>query len=148
MARFSPNHISKISSCGLLFILFVALTSCSQQPKANLIPAKGTVLINGQPAANIMVQCSPKTLDEEVVAPTSQGLSDESGNFILLTTKNENGALPGIHNCKLFDILEDRPAQGEESTSPSRLASRFSNKGVEIEIVAGKEVIIEAVGPE
>ncbi len=130
--------------CGLLGACAVALmiSGCGGN-KAKLVPAEGVVLIDGQPAEGIMVQFVPVTLDEAIDAPTSQAITDAEGKFVLQTMDNRPGAVPGPHKVTLIDSLEDRPAQGEESSRPPRIDPKYTTQGLDIEIVEGQPIEIK-----
>lgn len=129
----------------LLVLFSVALSGCAGTKDPELVaPVTGIVNINGEPAAGIMVQFVPDITDESIVVATSQGLTDESGKFILNTTRGTPGAWPGPHRVTLVDTLEDRPAQGQESTVQSRLDPTFASKALKIEVKAGEQIVIEA----
>ena len=134
----------------LLFVLPVSiflLAGCGGKPKAKLIPAKGVVRINGKPAAGIMVRSAPVILDQEIFAPSSQGLTDEEGRFVLTSDGDQPGAYPGKHRISLFDTLEERPAQGEVASKPPRLDPKFATGAIEVTVSEGKDLEIEATGP-
>ncbi len=129
---------------GLLSTCFLA--GCGGQ-HVKLVPVTGTVKIDGKPAANIMVMFAPSVVDESIVAPTSQAVTDDSGEFELYTSKNEQGAVEGMHFVSLFDTEEERPAQGEVSTKPLRLHPKFASRAITIEVVEGNPLVLEAAGP-
>lgn len=132
-----------LKHCGLWAACLVALMVCGcGGSKAKLVPAEGVVLIDGQPAEGIMVQFVPVTLDEAVDAPTSQAITDAEGKFVLHTMDNRPGAVPGPHKVTLIDSLEDRPAQGEESSRPPRIPPMYTTQGLDIEIVEGQPIEI------
>ena len=131
----------------LLGSLVGLMPGCSE-PKAELIPASGIVKIDGEPAAGIMVQFVPDTIDETKLAPTSQALSDDEGKFDLFTLQNEKGAIAGPHRVSLIDTLEERVPQGQEATQPKRLASKFATGAITVNVEAGKEIMLEATGPK
>lgn len=125
-------------------LVVVFLFGCAPKEPDLVAPVTGIVNINGEPAGGIMVQFVPDITDETIVVATSQGLTDDSGKFILNTTRGNPGAWPGPHRVTLVDTLEDRPAQGQESTSPSRLDPSFTSQALKIEVKAGKQIVIEA----
>lgn len=129
-----------LTACALLY------TGCGK-PSADLIPAVGTVSIDGKPADAIMVQFLPKTLDPNAIAPSSQAITDEDGNFELRTTDNVVGAMAGRHMVRLYDTLEERVAQGQKRTKPLRLDPIFSTGKLAIEVVEGEVIKIDAHGP-
>ena len=135
MTRFCP-----------ILIVTILLAGCGPTPP-KLVPVTGTVIIDGQPAANIHVMFVPKTVDETVNAPSSNGLTNSEGVFTLKTADNLEGAIPGEHLVTLLDTEEERPAQGETATKPPRLAPRFATDGVTVEVVEGQPIEIKATGP-
>jgi len=116
--------------------------------KAELVPVTGTVTIDGKAAADIMVTFVPNTVDESVIAPTSQAVSDASGNFDLFTTKNERGAIVGEHVVSLLDTTEERPVQGETATTLSRLDPKFASGAIKVTVKEGEPIKLEATGPD
>ena len=136
-----PYVLTALTTCALLS------AGCGK-PSANLIPAVGTVSIDGKPADAIMVQFLPKTLDPNAIAPSSQAITDEAGNFELRTTDNNVvGAVAGRHTVRLYDTLEERVPQGKTRTKPLRLDPSFSSGSMVVEVVEGEAIEIEAHGP-
>ena len=127
-------------------ICLCSLAGCGT-PEVKLVPATGTVTINGRPAEGVMVQFMPNVVDETIKAPTSQGVSGEGGKYELFTLDNQPGAVPGRHRVSLFDTLESRGAQGAKGGRPSRLDANFASGGLEVTLVEGEETPIEATGP-
>lgn len=125
----------------------VCLLSGCGAAKVDLVPVTGKVLIDGKPAANIVVMFTPKIVDENVVAVTSQGTTNENGEFELFTVKNEPGAMPGVHRVSLIDAEEERAGQGEEETKPLRLDPSFASGKLELTVIANTPLTIEANGP-
>lgn len=128
--------------CGLLL-----MAGCGSE-EVVLVPVAGVVKIDGEPAADIMVQFVPEVIDEKVVAPTSQGLSNAEGKFELFTLQNEKGAIEGPHRVSLIDIHEERVPQGQVAENPPRLDSRFSTGAISVEVKSGEELTLEASGPK
>lgn len=128
-------------------LLFSTMHGCSE-PTVELIPVSGIVKIDGEPANGIMVMFVPNTLDETVVAPTSQALSNDEGKFELYTLQNEKGAVPGAHRVSLIDTFEERVPQGEVATQPPRLATKFATGSISVNLKLGEEVVLDATGPK
>jgi hypothetical protein len=117
-----------IRICSVLLML-VVITGCAE-PQAKLIPARGTIKINGKPAGNISIQFLPDVKEKEVGAfPSSLAISKDDGSFELATHDNQPGAVPGKHKVILNDIDEERPEQGKERTKPIRLDASYSVAG-------------------
>ena len=94
----------------LLSVLAAGLIGCGKS--VQLAPAKGVVRIDGQPAADVMVQVMPD-ITKNGQGPTSQGVSNASGEFVLQTVDGKPGASLGDSIAIFVDTVEDRPAQGE-----------------------------------
>lgn len=122
------------------------LSGCNSQ-NVTLVPADGILTIDGQPTGGIMVQFVPDVLDDEIEAPTSQGLSNPDGTFELFTLKNQPGAIEGDHRVSLFDTEEERPEQGEVATRPLRLDPKFSQGQLRVRVVKGQKLNIQATSP-
>lgn len=116
---------STLATC----VLACLLVGCSE-PKAKLVPAKGTITIKGKPAANISIQFLPDVTEStEGVWPSSMAVSKEDGSFELMTVDNQAGACLGKHKIILVDAEEERVAQGEQRTKPIRLDPSYSVAG-------------------
>jgi hypothetical protein len=102
----------------------MATLGCNKE-EVKLVPAEGTVLIDGQPAANISVQFMPDIM-KGGKGPTSYGITDGNGKFRLKTHAGKDGAAAGPHNIVLADLDEERPPQGTESRKLPRLDSKYS----------------------
>ena len=132
-----------------LLLLVPTLIGCGDAGVPKLVPVSGVVKINGEPAAGIMVNFVPETLDENAVTRSSMAISGEGGKFVLNTTKNEPGAMPGPHFVTLIDTLEERVPQGESPTRPPRLDPKFNSTGeIRVTVEEGKSIDIEATGPK
>lgn len=126
--------------------MVVGTMGCESKPKYQLIPAKGIVMIDGKPAADIAVQFQPD-IEAKTSGPTSQATSGPDGRFELRVLQtNELGAVAGNHRVTLFDTTEERPAQGETATRPPRLSPKFSMNvtGLRVYVEKDKEVVLEA----
>jgi hypothetical protein len=125
----------------------LVLAGCGQS--YTLVPASGTLKIDGKPAGNIMVQFMPDA-SKGCEGPTSSGISDASGRFELTTLDNRPGAVVGEHVVLLIDQDEDRPEQGEESQRPSRLSSSYATErgGLRVKVAEGEEIVLNAVSVE
>ncbi len=141
---FSMDRKSRVMrSINWIWLAVVLAVGCGK-PSVELVPATGTVTIDGQPAAGIMVQFMPAVVDETVVAPTSQGLTDAEGKFELYTLQNEPGAVPGPHRVSLYDTEEERLEQGQEATKPRRLDPKYASGYLNAEVEAGEPIQLNA----
>jgi hypothetical protein len=123
-----------------VFLALIALTTsagCGSSPP-KLVPAEGVILIDGEPAADISVQFLPDEIEGEK-RPTSYGVTDSEGRFVLKTYEQGEGAVVGGHSVILVDTLEERPEQGQELSAPPRLDSRYATitAGLRAEVTDG-----------
>lgn len=128
-----------------LILLAISCIGCgSSEPE--LVAVQGVVQIDGKPADGIMVRFIPNVVDETVKAPSSQAITDADGKFELYTTDNKPGAFVGKHKVALVDTLIERVAQGESSSKPLRLSSKFSQLGaIEVDIKGPQsDLVLEA----
>jgi hypothetical protein len=96
---------------GLLLVGLVA--GCG--PRYKLIPAQGILKIDGQPAAEINVMFMPDSVGEgKGFGPTSYGMTDQSGRFVLRTTDGREGAVVGRHRVILSDTTIEQLSQERE----------------------------------
>ena len=132
----------------LFLLLLAALLFAGCGKKIDVVPAKGKVLIDGEPAANIVIMFTPKITEEGVPAVTSQATTNENGEFELYTVENKPGAMPGPHMVSLVDGEMERSAQGADDESSSRLNAMYDTQRIEVTITEGQDITIEAKGPE
>jgi hypothetical protein len=112
-------------------------------PKFELTPVKGVVKIDGQPAPDVMVQVMPD-IAKNGQGPTSQAISNASGEFTLATIDGKPGAAVGESVAIFIDTVEDRPAQGEVGKPPRFPSSYATAKGgIPVKIEAGKDLVFE-----
>jgi len=132
-----------IASLFGLALLLCLSTGCFRGGNYELVPVEGVVTINGEPAENIMVQFMPNAL-EETEGPTSEAITGPDGKFVLKTVDQREGAVVGRHVVVLFDMEEDRPAQGEPLEHEPRISSRYNTAagGIKVEVKPGEPVNI------
>ena len=69
-----------------------------------------------------------------------------------MTVDKRPGASAGSHVVVLFDLEEDRPEQGQESTKPPRMSSTYATEkgGLRVTVVAGQplDLDIPSVAPQ
>jgi hypothetical protein len=125
----------------------VGAVGCNRSDPFTLVPVSGTLKIDGEPAANILVQFMPDA-SRGTTGPTSSGVTDAGGHFELTAGDQGAGASAGSHVVVLFDLEEDRPEQGEQSTKPSRLSSAYATEkgGVRVAVAAGQSVVLDIPG--
>lgn len=117
----------------LSLILFSGCGRAEKEPE--LAHAEGIVKINGQPAANILVQFLPKVKEGDP-GPTSAGVTNEEGAFHLETADGKDGAVVGLCKVLFVDMAEERVPQGV-TPKPARIPSSMAVPGprtMEVEV--------------
>lgn len=142
------NHVS-VQMCFLRFgfaaVVAASLVGCSEEIVKAVIPAEGTLTIDGVGAANVMVRFVPdgNEIDGNL---SSSAVTDEQGHFRLVATDGRDGAMPGSGHVLLVDLNEERPAQGEEATTLPRFPSGLgvlTPQSMIAEIVANQPLTIQ-----
>jgi hypothetical protein len=139
--RFFPRTAQIAAVLGV--VALAALSGCSNTGSVELAPAQGVVTINGQPAANVMVQFLPQVKKGEL-GPTSSGVSGQKGEFELVTQDGKPGAMVGACKVLLTDMEEERPAQGQTAVKRPRIPSDYTTvnpRTIEVEVKPGGEPI-------
>ena len=110
-----------------LAVCLAMIGGCGKsKPPIKIVPATGTVTINSQPAGNILVQTLPDAA-RGTKGPTSTGITDERGRFVLTTPDGVQGAVVGPCHILLSDLTEERTPQGETPVAVvPRLSPRYS----------------------
>lgn len=128
----------------LITVMSVALVGCGKGGgKYELTPAKGIVRIDGKPAPDVMVQVMPD-ITKNGQGPTSQGVSNASGEFVLQTVDGKSGASVGESIAIFVDTVEDRPAQGEVGKPPRFPGTYTTAKGgIPVKIEPGKDLVFD-----
>jgi hypothetical protein len=94
----------------------------------------GTVKLDGQPLEGANVTFWP--IDAENDRPSS-GVTDSSGQYRLMYTADESGALIGQHKVEISTAVSS-----EEGTTPERLAARYnSSTELTAEVTSGRNTI-------
>lgn len=102
----------------------VMVSGCAEKPQIRMVYASGSVKIKGAPAENVMVQCMPDGID----GPTSSGITDQDGRFVLKTDDGLEQAVVGKCKITLVDMNEGRAAQGE-AAPPPRISAQYTIAG-------------------
>jgi hypothetical protein len=100
-----------VARLGLVLLPILVLVGCSRAPSYTQNESvEGTVTLDGQPVANVVVQFVPN-IDPEVQAPMSSGSTDEKGHFRLTCDNKRPGAVVGKHNVV---VLAGRAGAADE----------------------------------
>ena len=111
--------------------LATALLAASCSGANNLHPVQGKVLQNGSPAKGAVVVFHPKSSDEMATLRPSC-VVDESGTFILSTTKPGDGAAAGEYIVTITWPEEPKPTKAVSTEPPppppDRLKGRYADR--------------------
>jgi hypothetical protein len=66
-----------------------------------VVPVKGKITRKGAPLAGVSVQYSPKDVPAGGNRTSSTGATDENGEYELIFSRTQNGAVPGKHQVTL-----------------------------------------------
>jgi hypothetical protein len=105
----------------LLFgaVLLGTLTGCGQ---SETVPVTGTVMLNGQPAANADVLFTPTK------GRLASGSTDAAGRFTLSTNKPNDGAVPGDHKVTVVEYYPPgKPPPMTATGAPSRFPAIYAD---------------------
>src|SRR5690349_16946793 len=114
--RLGPRKVGRLMRTkavhsGLLGCLTLLSLGCG----SNLVPAEGTVTLDGQPLANASVGFVP---DEEGLQ-TASGTTDKNGRFRLMIGDRKAGALPGKYKVLVSKFLVPE-IQAAQPTRPEK----------------------------
>jgi len=111
----------------LMLSLLLLLQGCGPKEwKAKVVPARGSISINGSPAEGVMVTLSPRgdQVDKRETQPW--GVSSTDGTFTLTTYEFEDGAPEGtydvlvrwpddVHSMDAIDMLDGAYSRPDKS---------------------------------
>lgn len=136
--------MKSFSCLAVIALVSLSFIGCGKAgPKFELTPAKGILRIDGQPAADVMVQVMPD-IAKDGQGPTSQAVTNAAGEFVLQTVDGKAGAAVGESIAIFVDAVEERPAQGETG-KPPRFPSTYTTAlgGIPVRIEPGKDLTFE-----
>ncbi|MFY8058510.1 MAG: hypothetical protein ACOVRM_12260 [Planctomycetaceae bacterium] len=116
-----------------LLLLFLTAIGCGESRKS--APVTGTVTLNGQPVANVIVRFQPSgsgTTDQLEVGMSPFGTTDDQGNFTLrFSDDSESGAMIGDHTVTIDEVTppeeENNDAGGIGKKKPSRIPRKWGD---------------------
>jgi len=117
---------------------------CSGIP--SLVAVEGVVTIGGNPAANLLIQFTPKNWTTDSPIISSHAVSDANGRFVLMSTTNKPGAILGTHKVTVVDNAlgtEDEPGDSKPKNRPRNRIPLIYNSTtttpIELAVEAGKK---------
>lgn len=100
-----PIYLQGLAPLLATFILLLVV-GCSAP--SDVQPVSGTVTLDGQPLAGVMVRFTPQTGEKRT---TSLGKTDAQGHYELRYTSQQQGALNGTHMVQVVNI-DGQPEPG------------------------------------
>jgi hypothetical protein len=140
------HYSGRRALAGFTVLGVLALYGCGRGPA--LTEVKGTVLFNGKPFGNAMVEFLPDPA-EGTVGPRSIGTTDKDGHCELTSDDQRKGAVIGKHRVLVRDlkVYEGLP-KGREGANmplkPGRIAAKYAdsaNTPLRIEVKADGQPI-------
>ncbi len=83
-----------------LLLLFVC--GCGGSSEFDVVPVSGVITLDGNPLEGAEVVFAPQAVKGQAsVGPASVGTTDESGKYVLTTTKGDDGAVIASHTVSV-----------------------------------------------
>ena len=127
-------------------LIICPTTGCNSSP--NIVPVKGTVLLNGKPLEGAAVLFQPKADERPAV-----GITDKLGTFHLTTRSQGDGAHVGLNKVSITKESDDPKLNNAEEANdaeegiqdftlvtPAQYASPELS-GIEIDVYPGMESV-------
>jgi hypothetical protein len=106
----------------LLIVTMGALNGCRSQPPRGEVT--GTVRVNGQPLANVLVTFHPDP-DHGAAGTRSAGVTNAQGRYSLHGEDQQNGAVAGRHRVVVEDLSIYSAPRGPEGMVLRKPPLRF-----------------------
>ena len=124
-----------------VIFLICSTTGCNNSP--NIVPVKGTVLLDGKPLEGAAVLFHPKADERPAV-----GVTDKRGMFELTTRRQGDGAHVGLNKVSITKENDETQLNDAEEgiqdftlITPAQYASPELS-GIEIDVYPGMESIM------
>ena len=125
------RNLIRNAPCSVLLLALLSVYGCGG---GNIAPVTGTVKLDGQPLEGANVTFWP--MDAKTDRP-SGGVTDSSGQYRLMYTADEPGALIGQQKVEISTAVSS-----EEGTTPERLPARYnSSTELTAEVTSGRNTI-------
>lgn len=114
----------------------LALMGCGESREFELAPVSGKVTLNGEPLVGAQVLLQP-TGGSENPGPSSTGLTNESGEYVMKTIDGEEGAVVGHHRVAITSNPFQEVPAGDQDVGPNneRVPMRYNlNSSLTIDI--------------
>lgn len=102
---------------------FVVISGCG--PSIHVVPASGTITLDGNPLANVNIATEPiGTGRDSTLTPGSKSTTDENGHFTLrLQSDDRSGAIVGKHTA--FITFGNDPTHQTPDTNNPKLRQEY-----------------------
>jgi hypothetical protein len=142
MVRVDFRHAFVLAWAGCLLI-----SGCSSEvAEPALGKVMGTVTVDGQPGANLLIQFEPQSMATGTAAAEVGALStattDAGGAYILNYKGEPSGAVVGQHIVRVTSAAGGGPAGGESAVAQIFIPPRFNSQStLKKDVTAGDNVI-------
>jgi len=131
-----PSYAHDIRRRPTLALLFgtLVMLGCESSGRLNTHPVSGQVLIDGEPAGNVVVRFHHQDPAVTADARSPAGKTDAEGRFRLTTAVDAEGAVAGNYRVSFAWM------SGNDLTSTDRFGGGYSDparSGVEVEVPEG-----------
>ena len=99
----------------LTLVALAAAVGCDTRPY-RLAPVSGSITLDGEPLAGVVINLQPMTQGGEPPGPGSTGKCDADGRYTLETLHGEPGAVVGTHRVRIYGPKAEAVPQGDVDT--------------------------------
>lgn len=137
------SFVRLISLVGMLAIVGCGVEAEPDWKEA-VAPVSGSVLVKGQPAADVFITFHP--MEPSVTGITPRAQSDSQGRFTVSTYETGDGAPVGKYRLSFswLGVIEGMREEEYEKL-PEKLPRKYLNpksSGIEIDVIDGENVLV------
>lgn len=112
---------------GMSIISMICIGCSSQVDEPEIAAVSGTVTLDGQPGANLLVTFEPDMAGTggSQAGRSSTGTTDSEGKFELYYKDEAKGAVVGTHVVRISSASGGGPAGGDSAAPPIEIASQY-----------------------
>lgn len=138
--------MSRLTTCEFTCVIVALMfaSGCGGAERIGTVPAKGKVLLDGQPLAGANIRFFPDK------GPAASGFTNDAGEFVMDTNGDNAGVLPGTHQVAVEKMGPFDPKDAyapRERITPEKYSS-IQSSGITVTIPdEGKtDIVIELTG--
>ena len=136
-------RLAFVFACGSC-LLMAGCSSEMAEPELGMV--MGTVTVNGQPGANLLIQFEPQSVatgkGATEVGALSTAVTDAGGGYTLTYKGQPVGAVVGQHLVRVTSAAGGGPAGGEAAVAPTFIPPQFNSQStLRKDVKAGDNII-------